>query len=315
MQPKPVAVLAGGVGAARFLLGVLDVMPGASITVIGNVGDDLEHCGLRISPDLDTVLYTLAGAIDEERGWGVRNDSTRALDTARALGLEAWFWLGDVDIGLHLARTAWLGEGLSLSTATGRLAASMGLTVRLLPCTDDRLRTMLSTDDGVLSFQEYFVRRGHRDAVRAVDFDGAESAMPAPGVVEALGEASLIVLAPSNPLLSIGPILAVNGIRAALRGRSARCVAVSPIVAGAAIKGPAADMLRSLGHEVSPVGVADLYSGLLDVMVIDNADAQHAERIESLGIEVVVTDTVMRDAAARACLARAVLGAARVPTA
>jgi LPPG:FO 2-phospho-L-lactate transferase len=312
MSGPRIVVLAGGVGAARFLQGVLSLVAHTDVTVIGNVGDDVVFGGLHVSPDLDTVLYTLTDAIDEERGWGVRDDTSRALERSRALGFDPWFWLGDLDIGLHLARTAWLAEGSTLSDVTSRFAQAMGLRARLIPCTDDRLRTVIQTMDGEIDFQEYFVKRGHRDEVHGVRFDGAAGTSPAPGVLEALQGAAAILLAPSNPLISIAPILAVPGIREALEQRVVRCVAVSPIVAGAALRGPAADMLRSLGHDVSPLGVVDLYAGLIDAVVIDDADAQLAAAIEARGVSVVVADTIMRSAEARRNLAHAALQAAGI---
>jgi LPPG:FO 2-phospho-L-lactate transferase len=305
-----ITVIAGGVGAARFLQGVLAVVPPETVTILGNVGDDLEIYGLHVSPDLDTVLYTLTGWIDEEKGWGVRGDSSRALDRARELGAPAWFWLGDLDIGLHLARTERLRRGEPLSAITAELATALGLRARLLPVTDDRLRTIVETDDGDLEFQEYYVGRGHRDVVRGLRFEGAEGARPAPGVLEALREAGAVVIAPSNPFISVAPVLAVPGVREALVERSAPCIAVSPIVAGEALRGPAAGMLRSLGHDASPLGVARIYEGLIDALVIDEVDADLAPEIETLGIQAVVTGTIMRDAAAREGLARAALEAA-----
>lgn len=307
---SPLTVIAGGVGAARFLQGVLDVVPPETVTIVGNVGDDLEIYGLHVSPDLDTVLYTLTGQIDQDKGWGVRGDSSRALDRARELGAPAWFWLGDLDIGLHLARTERLRRGEPLSVVTGELAGALGLGARLLPVTDDRLRTIVETDDGDLEFQEYYVGRQHRDVVRGLRFDGAEGARPAPGVVKALREAAAVVIAPSNPFISVGPVLAVPGVREALVDRSAPCIAVSPIVAGEALRGPAAAMMRSLGHEASALGVARIYEGLIDALVIDETDADLAPAIEALGIQAVVADTIMRDAAARERLARAAVDAA-----
>lgn len=310
MSDPPVTVLAGGVGGARFLQGLVDVVAPERIVVVGNVGDDVEPHGLHVSPDLDTVLYTLTGQIDHDKGWGVRGDSDRALERARSLGADAWFWLGDLDIGLHLARTEALRRGQPLSTITARLAERLGLRLRLLPATDDRLRTMIDTPDGEVDFQTYYVRHRHADRVTGIRFDGAELARPAPGVAEALRDAAAIVIAPSNPLISIGPILAVPAIRELLATRSAPCVAVSPIVAGEALRGPAAAMLESLGHEPSAAGVAAIYAGLVDVLVVDQQDAELAERVASLGVRPVVTDTVMRDAEVRARLARTVLDAA-----
>jgi LPPG:FO 2-phospho-L-lactate transferase len=310
-----VVVLAGGVGAARFLEGMVSALPARALTIVGNVGDDLEVAGLHISPDLDTVLYTLTGNIDAARGWGVRHDTSRALERARSLGADAWFWLGDLDLGLHIARTGWLGQGHLLSEVTARLAAALGLRDRLVPCTDDRLRTVMVTADGELDFQTYFVRRGHRDTVLAIRFDGAATARPAAGVLEAIAGADAIIVAPSNPLISIGPILAVPGIREALLDRRAPCVAVSPIVGGEALRGPAADLLAALGHDASPSGVAALYEGLIDVMVIDDVDGAHELRVRGHGVETVVTDTIMRDAAAKRSLAQATLRAAGIVSA
>jgi LPPG:FO 2-phospho-L-lactate transferase len=307
---SPVTVLAGGVGGARFLQGVIDVVPAERVVVIGNVGDDVEPHGLHVSPDLDTVVYTLTGWIDEEKGWGVVGDSDRALERARALGADAWFWLGDLDIGLHLARTEALRRGEPLSAVTARIAERLGLPVRLMPATDDRLRTMIDTPDGEIDFQTYYVRRRHADTVTGIRFDGAEVARPAPGVADALRGAAAIVIAPSNPLISVGPILAVPAIRELVAARSAPCVAVSPIVAGRAIRGPAAAMLESLGHDPSPAGVAAIYEGLVDVLVIDEQDAEHADAVQARGMRAVVVDTIMRDAAARERLARAALDAA-----
>jgi LPPG:FO 2-phospho-L-lactate transferase len=302
-SPQPIVVLAGGVGAARFLQGVTACLPVRDLTIIGNVGDDTDIAGLHVSPDLDTVMYTLTGEIDEDRGWGVRDDSARALERARSLGADAWFWLGDLDLGLHLARTEWLNAGVPLSTVTARLCTALGFADRLLPGTDDRLRTMITTAAGELDFQTYYVRRHHADEVVGIRFDGAQTAAPAPGVIDAIRDAHAVVIAPSNPLISIGPILAVPGIRDALVSRTVPCVAVSPIVGGAALRGPAAEMLRSLGHQASPVGVAELYRGIVDAMVIDDVDAAASAELERGGIRAAVTDTIMRDPRARHHLA------------
>src|SRR5580765_3467227 len=303
MHDSPITVLAGGVGGARFLQGVVEVVPAADVVVVGNVGDDVEPHGLHVSPDLDTVLYTLTGWIDEDKGWGVRGDSDRALERARALGADARFWLGDLDIGLHLARTEALRRGDPMSAVTARLAQRLGLELTLLPATDDRLRTIIGTADGEIDFQTYYVRRGHADVVTSIRFEGAETARPAPGVTEALRDARAIAIA---------PILAVPGVRELLAARTATCVAVSPIVAGRALRGPAAAMLESLGHEASPAGVAAIYQGLADVLVVDAQDAELVARVEQLGMRAVVVDTIMRDAAARERLARAALDAAGI---
>jgi LPPG:FO 2-phospho-L-lactate transferase len=310
MADRRVTVLAGGVGGARFLQGLIEIVDPAAVTIVGNVGDDLEPYGLHVSPDLDTVLYTLTGRIDAEKGWGVRGDTPRALEQARALGAEAWFWLGDLDLGLHMARTEMLRAGLPLSAATARLAAAMGLRATLLPSTDDRLRTMITTPAGEVDFQTYYVRRQHADAVLGIRFDGAEAARPAPGVLEAIAAADVVVIAPSNPFVSIDPILAVPGIRAAVEARRDDVVAVSPIVAGRALRGPAAAMLSTLGHETSAVGVAGLYRSLAGSLLIDREDAAAAGRVEALGLRPRVTGTIMADADAKRALAAEALAAA-----
>ena len=309
MADPRVTVLAGGVGGARFLQGLVEVVEPAAVTIVGNVGDDLEPYGLHVSPDLDTVLYTLTGRIDPDRGWGVAGDTPRALEQARALGADAWFWLGDLDLGLHLARTEMLLGGRPLSAVTARLAAAMGLDATLLPATDDRLRTMVTIPSGEVDFQTYYVRRQHADPVLSLRFDGAAAARPAPGVLEAIAAADVVVIAPSNPFISIDPILAVPGIRAAVAARRERVVAVSPIVAGKALRGPAAAMLGSLGHETSAVGVAGLYQALAATLVIDDEDAPVAGSVERLGIRARVTGAVMTDAPSRRALAAAALAA------
>jgi LPPG:FO 2-phospho-L-lactate transferase len=309
-MPDPrVTVLTGGVGGARFLQGLVEVVDPAAVTIVGNVGDDLEPYGLHVSPDLDTVLYTLTGRIDPDRGWGVAGDTPRALEQARALGADAWFWLGDLDLGLHLARTELLRAGRPLSAATARLAEAMGLRATLLPATDDRLRTMVTIPGGEVDFQTYYVRRRHADPVLGLRFDSAAAARPAPGVLEAIATADVVVIAPSNPFISIDPILAVPGIRAAVTARRERVVAVSPIVAGRALRGPAAAMLDSLGHETSAVGVAGLYRSLAATLVIDHEDAPAARSVERLGIRARVTGAVMTDAPTRRALAAAALAA------
>ena len=305
---RPIAVLCGGVGAARFLSGLVAVVDPARVTAIVNVGDDAMFHGLHVSPDLDTVLYTLAGVVDETTGWGVRADTAHVHEALGRLGRDTWFRLGDADLATHLHRTALLREGLPLSGVTERLRLAFGVGATLLPATDDAQATMVRTDDGWLAFQDYFVRRGSRDVVREVRFDGG--ARPAPGVLAAIAEAEVVIVAPSNPIVSIGPVLAVEGVRAALATTAATIVAVSPIVGGQALKGPAAAMLASLGHEVSAVGVAALYADFLDVLVIDDQDAGLAPRVAALGVRPAVAQTIMRDPAAKAALARAVLDAA-----
>jgi LPPG:FO 2-phospho-L-lactate transferase len=281
----------------------------STVTAIVNVGDDLEFLGLQVSPDLDTVLYTLAGLLDEERGWGVRDETTNALATAERLGADSWFTLGDRDIGLHLVRTSALHSGEPLSTVTARIAAALGVETRLLPASDERVRTILATDAGELDFQSWFVGRRHTDPVLGVRFDGAEAASPAPGVLEALAAADRIVIAPSNPFVSIDPILAVPGIRAAVAVRRADAAAVSPIVGGRALRGPLAEMLSGLGHEPSALGVARLYAELVSTFVVDLADAELAPAIEALGLRAVVVPTVMVDPLEREEIGRGVVEA------
>src|SRR5581483_7180014 len=259
-----IVVLSGGVGGARFLRGLADVVERERLTVIGNVGDDVEILGLAVSPDLDSVLYGLAGLGDDERGWGRAGETWNALEEARRLGGEGWFALGDRDLGVHLVRTQALAAGEPLSAITARLAQRLGLRERILPATDDRLRTWVETADGWLPFQEWFVARGHRDEVEAVRFEGADEARPAPGVLEALEGAELILIAPSNPIISVWPILAVPGIRAALERRRVPCVAVSPLVGGRAVKGPADRMLARLVGGTDPAHVATCYHGIID---------------------------------------------------
>jgi LPPG:FO 2-phospho-L-lactate transferase len=300
-----VAILSGGVGGARFVRGVVDVVAPADVTVIGNVGDDLEVLGLYVSPDLDSILYALAGLNDEERGWGRAGETWEALAAAAGWGGESWFRLGDRDIGLHLVRTQALRAGEPLSAATRRLCEAAGIETALLPATDDELRTWLETSVGLFSFQEWFVGRGHRDEVDGVRFIG--EARPAPGVLEALNGADLIVIAPSNPYVSIAPILAVDGVRAALERRTAPSVAVSPLIGGRAVKGPADRMLARLASGTGPAAVAACYPGLIDALVLDEADA---DDLDGLGeVRPIVTRTLMSDADARRRLAEAVLGA------
>jgi LPPG:FO 2-phospho-L-lactate transferase len=278
--------------------------------VVGNVGDDVDVLGLHVSPDLDSILYALAGVADEERGWGRAEETWEAMEVVSGLSGDAWFKLGDRDLGLHLVRTAALRSGEPLSSVTAGLVRSFGLTVTLLPATDDALRTWVDTPVGSFPFQEWFVARQHRDEVDRVRFDGEATATPAPGVLDALAAAELIVIAPSNPFISIWPILAVAEIRAALEQRRVTCVAVSPIVGGRALKGPADRMLERLTGGTEPRRVATCYQGLIDVLIIDSADAEGADDVESDGVRCVVTDTVMRDTATRHALAETVLAAA-----
>ncbi len=313
MTGSEIVVVSGGVGAARMLSGLVAVVPATSVTALVNVGDDLELHGLRISPDLDTITYTLAGEINPETGWGLRGESWQAMATVERYGGVSWFGLGDRDLGTHLYRTQRAMEGAPLSVVTAEIAAAWGLGLRLLPVTDDRLRTRVTldgtgTDDGLeVSFQEYFVQRRHAVPVRAVRFEGAASCRPAPGVLDAISAAGRIVIAPSNPVVSIDPVLAVPGVRDALIARRADTVAVSPIVAGAALKGPAARLLEELGHEATVVGIARWYAPLAAGLVIDEADADLAGAVAAEGIRPVVAPTVMRSPELAADLARTVL--------
>jgi LPPG:FO 2-phospho-L-lactate transferase len=305
-----VAVLSGGVGGARFLRGVIGVVDPGNVSIVGNVADDIEVLGLRVSPDLDSILYTLTGLADEERGWGRAGETWQALDTVDQLGGESWFRLGDRDIGLHLVRTELLRHGVPLSQATERITHALGLEAHLLPATDDPLRTFIETPEGTFPFQTWFVARRHRDEVDAVHYAGSPEATPGPGVLEALAAADVILIAPSNPYVSIGPILAVAEIRAALEQRTVPCVAVSPLIGGRAVKGPADRMLQRLAGGTTPAHVASCYAGLIDALVIDDADAP-----AELGGEVrsVATRTLMTDVEAARRLAAAALDAAGAP--
>ena len=298
-----VALLSGGVGGARFARGLVDAAGGENLTVIGNVGDDLEVLGMAVSPDLDSILYALAGVHDEERGWGRADETWHALETVSALGGEDWFRLGDRDLGLHLVRTQALRDGEPLSAVTSRLAEALGIEAAILPATDDRLRTWIDTPAGSFAFQEWFVARGHRDDVDGVRFEG--DARPAPGVLEALEHAEAILIAPSNPYVSIWPILAVPAIRAALATRRVPAVAVSPLVGGRAVKGPADRMLARMAGGTTPEHVAGCYAGLIDALVVDESDPPGA-----LPVRAVVTKTLMTDLAASQRLAVTVLEAA-----
>ncbi len=303
-----ICVLAGGVGAARFLTGLVRVVEPEDVVVVANVGDDAILHGLHVSPDLDTLVYTLAGAINPETGWGLRAESWNAMTSLERYGGRAWFRLGDRDLGTHLYRTDRLADGATLGEVTGEIAAAWGLGLAIVPVTDQPLRTMVSLVDGSeVGFQDYFVRLGHAVEVTSIRFEGAEQARPAPGVLDAIERADTVVIAPSNPLVSIDPLLAVPGVREAIGGRRQATVAVSPIVGGQAVKGPAARMLTELGHEASVVGVARIYRDLASTLVVDRADAGVVDLIAELGVQAVVTDTIMSDADVAAALARTTL--------
>lgn len=302
-------MLAGGVGGARFLRGLSRRLDPRRLTIIGNTGDDEEFHGLHVSPDLDTVLYTLTGLADAERGWGRAGETFACLEELGALGAPTWFRLGDRDLATHLVRTARLRAGARLSRVTAELAAARGLRATLLPMTDDRVRTFVHTERGRLAFQDYLVRGGGRGRVRRIEIAGAADARPAPGVLAALRASAAVLIAPSNPFVSVGPILALPAIRRTLERRRAPVAAVCPLVGGRPVRGPLHHMLRGLGHEVSPRGVALLYRDLVDCFVLDAADARWAPAIVGLGMRVLVTETLMTDVAAASRLATAVLRA------
>jgi LPPG:FO 2-phospho-L-lactate transferase len=306
-----IVTLAGGVGAARFLEGLVQVVPAEDVTAIVNTGDDFELHGLYISPDLDIVTCTLAGLIDQTQGWGIAGDTLECMAWLGRLGAPTWFALGDRDLALHIRRTALLRAGYTLSEVTDQFRRALGVAVRILPMSDQPMPTHVLTPAGELHFEEYFVQRRAQDEVLGVRYVGVEAARPAPGVLEVIREAEAVLIAPSNPIVSVGTILALPGVRSALQEAHAPVVAVSPIVGGAAIKGPAAPLMRALGFEVSARGVAACYRDVADVLVIDQVDAALADDIRGLGLDVVVTDTIMRGPAEKRALAQAALRAAR----
>jgi LPPG:FO 2-phospho-L-lactate transferase len=298
-----ICALAGGVGGAKLAAGLQDILSPGDLSVVVNTADDFDLWGLHICPDLDTVMYTLAGVSDPETGWGVAGESFATLNTLEHYGEETWFKLGDRDLATHILRTSRLRSGEKLTKITAELSGALGVESAVLPMSDDPVSTILETPDGRLEFQEYFVRRGQRDEVLGVWLRGIEEAIPTESVLAALGDADAIVFCPSNPIVSVGPILAVPGMMEALASSSAPKVAVSPIVGGRALKGPADKMLASLGHEVSATGVARIYAGLVDGMVVDRIDESERAGIEAIGMRALVTESVMRDAEDRARLA------------
>lgn len=304
-----VTALAGGVGAARFLTGLTHVMPPEDLTVIVNTGDDITLHGLHISPDLDIVTYTLAGIVDETKGWGIKNDTLYCLDMLKGYGAETWFNLGDRDLATHIYRTNRLRQGATLTQVTDEIRRQLGVKAKILPMSNDRFETRIKTPTGSIHFEEYFVKRQCRDDFLGVDFIGEDQAKPAPGVLQAISEADSLVICPSNPVVSIGTILSIVSVRDAIGRAKARAVAVSPIVAGTTIKGPADKMLRGLGFEVSALGIAMFYSDFLDAIVIDIKDTALKEPIRKLGLDVTVTNTVMKSLDDKIALAKAVLGA------
>ena len=307
MQRSSITALAGGIGASRLLLGLHDVMDPDALTIIVNTGDDITLHGLKISPDLDIVTYTLAGIVDESKGWGFRGETFHALKRLAVFGRANWFNLGDRDLATHIHRTALLAEGRSLADAAESIRIALGVKSRILPMSNEPVPTIIDTAEGPLHFQEYLVKRRAEPIVRGIRFDGVANARPAPGVLEAIRDAHRILICPSNPLISIGPILAVPGIREALRARKADVIAVCPIVGGKSLKGPSDKMLAELGHEPSARGVAKLYADFTGTFVIDRADKSQANTIRKLGMQVEVLPTVMKTRAQKRKLARTLL--------
>jgi len=304
-----IVVFTGGTGGTKLVQGLQHIVPPEELTVIVNTGDDIEWWGLHVSPDVDSVLYGLAGLLSKERGWGVEDDSFRCLERMKQLGQASWFSLGDLDLATHLTRTMLLRAGKRLSEATAELAAKFGIRARVLPMSDDRVSTMLDTAKGTLTFQEYFVRERHQVEARAVRFEGAENARPAPGVIESIETAEASVFAPSNPVTSIGPILAVPGVRQALRETKATVAAVSPIIGGEAVSGPAGVLMTMMGWPSTIAGVAKAYEDFLDVLVADRADEAQALTMSTTGLRVLSTNTIMRSIDDKRELAAFVLGA------
>jgi LPPG:FO 2-phospho-L-lactate transferase len=304
-----IVALAGGVGAARFLDGLTRIVAAERLFIVGNVGDDAEIHGLHISPDLDTVMYTLAGISHREQGWGIHGDTFHCLDALGSLGAENWFRLGDRDLATHIYRTERLRRGLSLSEVTRELTTALGVRASLVPVTDQRLRTLVKTRHGTLEFQRWFVERRASDPVTGVQFAGFRTAQPATGVLEHLRNAAGVILCPSNPFISIGPILAVRGVRETLRKTAAPVAAISPIVGGRALKGPAARMMKSMGMQVSASGVAEVYRDFVNIFVLDTVDQLQAGKIEQLGMRAIVTATVMTGLREKKALAAVVLKA------
>jgi LPPG:FO 2-phospho-L-lactate transferase len=288
-----ITALAGGVGAAKLLRGLSKVVS-EDLTIIVNTGDDITLHGLHISPDIDIITYTLAGIVDPEKGWGIKGDTFNCLDMLKKLGCEGWFNLGDRDLATHIHRTHLLKQGLKLSEVTYKIASSLGVTAQIIPMTDDRFQTKIKTDIGTIHFQEYLVKRGCSDKVLGVVFEGAEEAKPAPKVLESILEARAVIICPSNPIVSIGTILSVKGVREALQRTEATILGVSPIIGGAPVKGPADKLMSALGVEVSAYGVAQLYKDFIDILLIDLVDSALKEKIESLGIKAVTYNILMK---------------------
>lgn len=306
-KKQEITALGGGVGAAKLLLGLYEVLAPSMLTIIVNTGDDIELHGLKISPDLDIVTYTLAGIVDSAKGWGIRGETFHALKRLAAYGRSNWFNLGDRDLGTHIHRTAQLAEGQTLAQAAESIRVALGVKARILPMSNDPVPTIIESNEGSLHFQEYLVKRGAEPVVKGIRFEGVEAARPAPGVLEAIGEASRIIICPSNPLISIAPILAVPGVREQLRVRKSDVFAVCPLVGGKSLKGPSDKMLAQLGHQATALGVAKLYADFTSTFVIDPADKTQAAAIGGLGMKVAILPTVMKTRAQKHRLARALL--------
>ncbi len=306
MKASSVVALAGGVGAARFLDGLTRVIEPERVFIIGNTADDAEIQGLHISPDLDTVAYTLAGLANPRHGWGIRGDSFRCLEALERLGADTWFQLGDLDLATHLYRTQRLRQGATLSEVTSEITAALKVRSRLVPMSNERVRTRICTPSGELEFQTYFVKRRARDRVTAIHFEGASEAAPAPGILDAIAKSEAIILCPSNPFISIGPILATPGIRAALQRERDKVAVISPIVGGRALKGPAAKMMKSMQLRSSAAEVAKLYLDFTNIFVLDELDRKQAAQVAALGMRPVVTNTIMRGLREKKSLARVV---------
>ncbi len=304
-----ITVIAGGVGAAKFLRGLIEVVDPADITAVVNVADDFRLHGLAISPDIDTVTYTVSDQVNRETGWGRVGESWRVMEELERYGGQTWFSLGDLDLALHLYRTQRLSEGATLSEVTGEVTQAWDIGLRIIPVSDQPVATRLVVAEGEIDFQDYFVARRHDVAISDVRFVGADEARPAPGVLEAIESADTVVIAPSNPIVSIGPVVAIPGVQAALEARRDRCVAISPIVGGAALKGPADRMLTELGHEATAAGVAVLYAPIASTFVIDDVDADLAPAVETAGMRCVVADTIMATRERAAGVARSTLAA------
>lgn len=311
-----ITALAGGVGAARFLEGLIKVIDNDELSVIVNTGDDIELYGLHISPDLDIVIYTLAGIVDDEKGWGIKGDTFNCLKALQRYSYDTWFMLGDKDLATHIHRTDLLKKGLKLSEVIDKECVALGVKAKIIPMTDDRVETIMVTDKGTMHFQEYLVRRKAQDEVLKIIFKNIEKARPAPGVIDSIMKARGIIICPSNPIVSIGTILSVPGVRESLKETRAKIVGISPLIAGKTVKGPADKLMSSLAtqlqiekEDVSAYGVAKLYRDFLDVFVIDNLDANLKEKIEALGIKVIVTDTIMKGLKEKIELARIALNA------